>query len=302
MGVKWKYFFAVLVLIMIVVWLAVLTYPKKRLHLIACDVGQGDAVLITYGETQILIDGGPDRRVLDCLYKHMPFWDREIELIIVSHPQADHYSGVIEVLRRYSVGAYVSSGLDSSSQDYSLLRSVVGGSGIRVINPTSGMVIRLGMIYLDILHPSKEFLSANSTSLITRKGKNVLGMYTSTRDPNEFSVVLILRLGEFDALFTGDIGPAISNSIAETIKVKGIKDVEYIKIPHHGSKNGVTKKLIDAVEPEIAVISVGAKNRYGHPHEEILKILGDRDIRIMRTDEMGDVEIISDGERFWLSR
>jgi len=295
MSVKWKYLLAVLTLMMIVVWLAVLKFPKKKLKLVACDVGQGDATLVVYGEIQVLIDGGPDDSVLDCLSTHLPFWDRKIELVILSHPQTDHFGGLVEVLKRYDVGAFASSGLDSGSQEYSMLKSIVGGSGIRVINPTSGMVIRLGMIYLDILHPSEEFLSVNSTSSSTRKEKDVLGMYTSSRDPNEFSVVAILRLGEFEALFTGDIGPKTSDLLAEQFTLGDSQKVEYIKIPHHGSKNGVTGKLLDMIEPEIAVISVGAKNRYGHPHSEVIKLLSDRGIKTLRTDLTGDIELITDG-------
>lgn len=302
MSVKWKYLLAVLTLIMIVVWLAVLKFPKKKLGLVACDVGQGDAALVVYGEIQILIDGGPDDSVLDCLSTYLPFWDRKIELVILSHPQTDHFGGLLEVLKRYDVGAFISSGLDSGSQEYSLLKSIVGGRGIRVINPTSGMVIRLGMIYLDILHPSEEFLSVNSTSLSTREEENVLGAYTSSRDPNEFSVVVILRLGEFEALFTGDIGPKTSDLLAEQLVPGDSQRVEYIKIPHHGSKNGITGKLLDVIEPDVAVISVGEKNRYGHPHEEVIKLLKDRGIRILRTDKEGNIVIESDGSSMWLAK
>jgi competence protein ComEC len=300
MSVKWKYFLAVLSLIAIVVWLAVLRYPPEKLYIIACDVGQGDAVLVIYGETQILIDGGPDERVVDCLSRYFPFWDRQIELIILSHPQEDHYAGLIEILKRYDVLTFIGSSLDSGNQKYGLLKSMVGGSGARVINPTSGMVIRLGMIYLDILHPSKRFLSENSLWRGSTEKNNVLGASTSKRDPNEFSIVTLLRLGKFDALFTGDIGPSISNSIAEKINNNKKGSVEYIKIPHHGSKNGVSGKLLDAVKPEYAIISVGAKNRYGHPHSEVIELLKDRDIKILRTDESGDVVVESDGSSMWL--
>jgi len=295
MSAKWKYILAVLTLIAIVVWLAVFTFPEKRLKLIACDVGQGDAALAVYGEIQVLIDGGPDDSVLDCLSTHIPFWDRKIELVILSHPQADHYGGLIEVLKRYDVGAFISSGLDSGSQGYNLLKSIVGGSGVRVINPTSGMVIRLGLIYLDILHPSKQFLSDNTSWISSINKGGVLGAYTSNKDPNEFSIVTILRLGEFEALFTGDIDPAISNTIAEQITRRGIKSVKYIKIPHHGSKNGVSGRLLDVIEPSVAIISVSAKNSYGHPHEEVIKMLNDRNIEILRTDEEGDIVVESDG-------
>ena len=289
----WKYFLAFLTLVAVTIWLAVAVYPDPKLRLIACDVGQGDAILAVYGKTQILIDGGPGSKVLDCLARHLPFWDKEIELVILTHPQTDHFAGLIEVFRRYKVNAYLTTPIDASTQGYQVLKSTVGGSGAKVINPTTGMVIRLGLIHLDILHPSEQYV----TSFAERSGEKVLGAYTTTRDPNDFSIVAKLRLGDFDALLTGDIGPVVIDDILATGLVK---DVEYIKIPHHGSKNGLTTELIYATTPEIAVISVG-KNPWGHPHQEILKLLSDESIKTLRTDEVGDIEIITDGNKWWLS-
>jgi len=296
MSVKWKYFLSVLFLAVNVIWLAVLAYPKEKLQLISCDVGQGDATLAVFGDIQILVDGGPDDRILECLAKYVPFWDRTIEAVVMTHPQKDHFGGLIDVFKSYQVETFFGPGISSSSQAYQVLESQVGGSGAEVLNATGGVVIRLGLIHLDILHPSKEYLLANSTSTNMGDGGGVLGAYTTTKDPNEFSVVAILRYKKFDALLTGDIGPKISNLLIDKYSEDIGKEVEYIKIPHHGSKNGVTKELLDAVEPEIGVISVGVKNRYGHPHKEVIKLLKDRGIEIFRTDEMGDIEVVTDGD------
>jgi len=300
MSDKWRYFLAVLGLMVIVLWMAVLSFPEKKLLVITCDVGQGDASLIIYGETQILVDGGPDDSVLECLSEHIPFWDRNIELIVLSHPQKDHFGGLIDVMKRYDVEMLISTSLDSGSRGYGVLKNIVGGSGVRVLNPTSGMVVRVGMIYLDILHPTREYIASNSEGSAVNDKENVLGSYTTSLDPNEFSVVVILRLGEFDALFTGDIGPKLSSSIADQLTRKGIKGIEYIKIPHHGSKNGVSSKLLDVVEPGVAIISVSAKNSYGHPHEEILRMLSDRKIKILRTDQEGDIVVEGDRSGVWV--
>jgi len=293
MTYKTKIILALLVLVAATTWLAVYFYPEKRLHLIACDVGQGDAILVTYGTTQILVDGGEGRDVLDCLSKHIPFWDRTIELVVLTHPQKDHFGGLIDVFRRYKVGHFLANSLDSGSQEYEVLKSVVGGGSTDVINPTSSMMLGLGLIRLEVVWPTEEFSLANSRST----SGNVLGATTTTRDPNDFSIVTVLRLGEFDALLTGDIGPKIIDRILET---GTIGDMEYIKIPHHGSKNGLTDNLLRFTDPEVAVISVGEKNRYGHPHKETLEILGYRDIKILRTDKMGDVVVVSDGEKWWV--
>jgi len=294
MKILWKNIFLSLGLALIAIWMAVFSYPEKKLHLIACDVGQGDAILVVYGTTQILIDGGATNKVIDCLGTHMPFWDRKIEVVLLTHPQLDHFGGLSEVFKRFQVERFVATSLDSSSQAYQALISTVGGSGIEVVNPTTGMVIRSGLLYLDIVWPSSDFqVAAGDVS----EG-NILGAFTSKKDPNDFSVVANLRLGKFDALLTGDIGPKVISDIIQTGRVR---EVEYIKIPHHGSKNGLTKELLNVASPEVAVISVG-KNGFGHPHREILDLLKDYGILIRRTDENGDVEVISDGKSWWIKK
>ncbi len=286
-----KYVYGLFILILALIGLSLGVSPDENLHLIACDVGQGDAILAVNKNTQILIDGGPDERVLQCLGKYLPFWDRDLELVILTHPQVDHYGGLIEVFTRYHVDTFVANGLDSGASSYQALKKAVGGSGARVVNPREGLVLRVGLIYLDILSPSQSLLTQEASD----SEANVLGAYTSTRDANDFSVVAILRLGEFDALLTGDIGPT---EIPEILALGKVKDVEYIKIPHHGSKNGLTLELLEASSPETAVISVG-KNSYGFPSEEVLQMLEEAKVRTLRTDTEGDIEVVSDGLSFW---
>lgn len=287
-----KYFLSSLALVAVVVWMAVFTSPDENLHLIACDVGQGDAILAVYGETQILIDGGASNEVINCLNHYMPFSDRKIEIVLLTHPQLDHYGGLREVFRGFQVEHFVTNSLDSSNESYQVLKSLVGGSGANLLFPTTGTTIRSGLLHLDIVWPSSAFLAMEDDF----SDSKVLGAFTSKRDPNEFSIVANLRLKEFEALLTGDIGPEVINEIIQTGKVH---DVEYIKVPHHGSKNGLTQELLEITLPEIAVISVG-KNSYGHPHKEILELLEGRGILMKRTDMDGDIEIISDGESWWL--
>lgn len=310
----WRYILGFLTLVLSTLLLAIFYSPDPNLHIIACDVGQGDAILVIHGKTQILVDGGTGRQVLDCLGKYMPFTDRVIEAVVLSHPQKDHYGGLLDVLNAYDVDAFIATPLDSGSQDYQVLKSLVGGQGVRVINPSTGMVIRFGLIHLDILWPLEEYVAENSvgkniqlTSQQINQSSGVLGAYTTSKDPNDFSLVAILKYKEFDALLTGDIGPDVSDMVAETLVVSGSRAIEYIKIPHHGSKNGLTKSLLDVTMPQIAVISSGRNNRYGHPHEEVLKMLEDfrdlpagRQVKLFRTDEVGDIKTISDGKRWWV--
>ena len=288
----WKYLLGFLALATATIFIAVFSGQDEKLHLIACDVGQGDAILAIYKNNQVLIDGGPDKKVLDCLSRHMSYWDKKIEVVMLTHPQQDHYGGLIDVFKSYEVETFVGNAVDSSSQGYQVLKNLVERSGARVINPNEETTIRLGLIYLDIVSPLKGLLAAETT----QNDSDVLGAFTTNRDLNDFSIVAILSLGDFDALLTGDVGPEI---IPEIIAAGEIKDIEYIKVPHHGSKNGLTQELLDASMPEVAVISVGKNNSYGHPNEEILKMLSDKNIKIERTDEMGDIEIITDGESWW---
>lgn len=272
----WKYLFGFLFLASVSVWLATFSSQDTNLHLIACDVGQGDAILAVYGNTQILTDGGPGNSVLSCLERYIPFWDREIELVVLTHAQEDHYYGLIEVFKRYKVDTFLANSFSPSTQGLKALENAIGGGVVNVIGPGLGKRLRVGMIYLDIVHPE-------------------LGAFSE--DLNDISIVTILSLGNFEALLTGDIGP---KATAQMLAKTALKDVDYIKVPHHGSKNGLTQELLEAVRPEIAVISVGGKNSYSHPHQEVLDMLENYGIRIFRTDRDGNVEVISDGKSWWL--
>lgn len=295
------------------VWLAVFSFPSKNLKIIACDVGQGDAILTIYGSTQILIDGGPGNRVLECLGKHIPFWDRQLELVILTHPQADHYEGLTSVFREYQVNTFVANSLNSDNQGYQVLKNEVGGSQARVINPKKGMKVRLGLIYLDILWPTTEFVTENSQNSLAVQPFNsstaVLGAYTSSVDSNEFSVQVLLSFKDFKALFTGDASLELSDTVAKLLpqflNSSVSQSVNYLKVPHHGSKNGLSEGLLKVLNPEglpagrrVAIISDGKNNTYGHPHKEILDILKKYNVQVYRTDEMGNIVVETDGFDF----
>ena len=255
--------------IAITVWLSVFV-TDSNLHIIACDVGQGDAILIQRKTSQILIDGGPSNKVLDCLGNYMPFWDRQIELVILTHPQEDHYGGLIDVFKTYKVLKFGQYNVKSSSQGYQVLEKLVGGKGVEGITLHKGMVIRLGMIYLDILYPPDG---------------------TQDRNANNDAVVSLLRYGQFEAIFMADVENQASDGISENTK---IQNIDYIKVNHHGSRNGLSKKLLDVLKPKVAVISVG-KNSYGHPDPTIIEMLKIVNVKTLRTDELGNIELIANG-------
>lgn len=279
----WNYIFIFLLLILSLLVIGLFQLPDDNLHVIACDVGQGDGLLIIYKNIQILTDGGPDNKVIGCLGRHIPFWDREIELVISTHPQKDHYSGLIEVFKRYKVDNILYNKVDVSTPDYQVLEKEVGSRGISVIRPHVGQVLKVGMIYLDILNPPDGFTDSNS---------------------NNIGIVDLLKYANFKAIFMADVENTVSDGLSTLSEIQG---VNYIKVNHHGSKNGLTQnlleKLVDGFHPEasgvVGVISVGKNNIYGHPHKEILDMLGKYNVKILRTDEMGDVDVVTDGERWW---
>lgn len=264
-------------LIAILVWLAVYSVDTN-LQIVACDVGQGDAILIQRNTTQILIDGGPNQSVLNCLGRYIPFWDKQIELVILTHPQADHYGGLIDVFKNYKVLNFGEGGVTSGSQTYGVLEKLVGGSGARPIPMQQGTNIRVGMIQLDTVWPKP-----NSVA------KNV----------NDDGVVMVLKYAQFEALFTADVENEVSDILSEYPE---IQNLNYIKVNHHGSRNGMSQKLLNVVNPVVAVISSGKRNSYGHPHAEILKMLTEKGVKILRTDEVGDVVIQTVGINFWAKK
>src|SRR3972149_11248832 len=150
----WKHIFGFLILLLAMIVIALFQIPDSRLHIVACDVGQGDGILVIYKNTQIVTDGGPDEKIIACLGKYMPFWDRKIELVVSTHPDSDHSTGLISLVKEYKVDNILINPIDSSTQTIEVLENMVGSRGVGVITPVEGMSMGLGLIRLDILNPS----------------------------------------------------------------------------------------------------------------------------------------------------
>ncbi len=295
------------------------TQPDGKLHLVFCDVGQGDAAYIRFPDGRdMLIDGGPNDRVLRCLGKYMPFWDREINLVALTHPQRDHMQGLISVLARYKVDFFLKSDVDNSTKGYADLTGLLKQKNIPVKLITRGEQISIGPVELDFLWPSREQISKAKTGLASQGqalrsyvqsvdlGGDVLGYSAPPGDVNDYSLVFRLRYESFDAVFTGDADSHVEdNYIGDDLVVMtdlGLTDatIEVLKVPHHGSKTGMTQAFVNWSKPQLAVISVG-KNTYGHPTAAALELLQSVKSAVARTDELGDIEIVSDGSG-WLMR
>lgn len=260
----------------------ILSSKEENLRVIFFDVGQGDAVLVSYGSNQALIDGGMSGKIImEKLGQYVPFWDRNIELIIATHPDQDHIGGLTQVLKNYEIGRVIDNGVSSSSGVFESFEKVIREKNIKKLEGEKNMKIKISNeAEMEIFHPDG------------KQNKN------NPKDTNAGSFVLKLIFGENSFLFTGDL------PIKEEIGLAGEGDnidSQIIKIAHHGSKYSTSLEFLEKVSPEDAVISVG-KNSYGHPSAEVLERLEKEGIRTLRTDERGDIIYECDKERCFLAK
>lgn len=226
------------------------------------DVGQGDAILVSRGSNQVLIDGGHDgQRVLERLGRALPFWDRTIETVIATHPDEDHVGGLVAVAGRYTVRQWIMTPVDHDTASWKFLEKAAEGSRLDVVR--GSRVVFSDASYLEVLYPF-----ANTVF--------------DPRDTNDGSVVTKLHIGPHTFLLTGDLPVAREPDIRP-----GAADV--LKVGHHGSKSSTGDVWLDEVRPHDAVISVGAGNRYGHPAPEVLQRLGMHQATVYRTDIRGTI-------------
>lgn len=260
--------------------------PDGKLHIFFCNVGQGDAAYVRFPDGRdMLVDGGPSDAVLSCLGRHMPFWDRKINLVVNTHPQSDHLRGLISVINRYSVDYVVRSYLLSSSDIYDQFILAIKTRRVPEKLVASGERISIGATSLSVIWPTESQIAS-----LQPTGR-VLGASTDA-DLNDGCVVFFLRYGSFDVLFTGDADSHVEGHY--TGLPLADERVELLKVPHHGSKTGMTQAFIDWIKPAQSIISVG-KNSYGHPTKEAIDMLQKAGSDIFRTDQKGDIEVISDG-------
>lgn len=278
------------------------SWPAESLKVVFCNVGQGDASLIIRGRTQILIDGGPNRRVLDCLSAHLPFWDREIEMVILTHPEDDHFTGLIDVIKRYDIKQFVINPVINDSPSFWEFHRSVLEEKASVYFPVKGDRIAIGPLSLKFLWPEeklgeeKVWLSASEEKGQLAVGPtakkaflpSVLGIKDYAGRINETSAVIKLNFYNFCVFFPADI-----SSVTEG-RLEALGQCDILKVGHHGSKFSTGEELLVALRPALAVISVG-KNSYGHPATDTLGRLERWGIKTLRTDEDGEIVVTTDG-------
>jgi competence protein ComEC len=248
--------------------------PDGRLHVAFLDVGQGDAIFIqTPNGRQLLVDGGLYPTILnDALGRRLPFWDRHLDVVVATHPDADHVAGLAELSDRYRIERLITNGqgMGESAIYDALLRAAEGG-GTAVHAAQAGEVIELDEgVRLEVLHPGS----------------------TLTDDRNENSVVLRLVYGDFSLLLTGD-----ADEKTEEVLLSNGRPLSalVLKAGHHGANTSSSAPFLTAVRPQVVVISAGADNKYGHPHPDVLARAQAIGAVILRTDELGAIEVITDG-------
>ncbi len=248
---------------------------NKKTKIIFLDVGQGDAMMIDVSkDTQILIDGGDGKDILNKLGEHLPFYDRKIELIILTHPDKDHLGGLVEVLKYYEVEQILETGIKCEKAICEEWDKLIKEKNIPVKYAEFGQRIKAGNIEMAVLYPfenlkDKEVKNSNDASIVLR----LVVDSEQGLQPDNTTILL-----------TGDAGFPVENDlISQNINLKA----KILKVSHHGSKYGTSNEFLKSVKPEKAIISVG-KNNYGHPATELLNRLKNMSIEIFRTDEMGD--------------
>jgi competence protein ComEC len=259
------------------------TMPDDRLHVSFLDVGQGDAVLVQKGSRQILVDGGPSPQTIGLeMGERMPFWDRTIDLLVLTHPHDDHLAGLVEVLRRYRVERVLYPPLDGGSPLYDEWLRLIEEKNVARTLAAAGQRIDLGDgVVIDVLAPAETLMAGTDSDI----------------DNN--SVVLRLSAGDFSFLLTGDI---MREAEWALVGDRAAVPSTVLKVAHHGSATSTSSEFLAVVSPQLAVISVGADNRFGHPTDAVLARLEEvvSSENIYRTDEDGAIEFITDGERLWV--
>jgi len=267
----------------ILVSVAAANMPDNNLHVSFLNVGQGDAILIHKGNQQVLIDGGPSPQAITLeLGKKMPFWDRTIELVVLTHPHPDHITGLVEVLNRYTVKQVLYPDLNYNLPTYKEWLDLTKEKDIKYTIAQAGQEIDLGDgVIIEVLNPQIPLL-CDTESDIDNNG-----------------VVLRVTSDKVSLLLTADIQ---QEAEFELIARRASLNNTVLKVAHHGSDTSTTPEFLGVVNPQVAVISVGKDNPFGHPSDEVITRLTEKvsSENICRTDEHGTIEFITNGERLWV--
>jgi competence protein ComEC len=264
----------------VVLWTVVLHENRRGVLTFAVlDIGQGDSLFIESPTgTQVLVDGGPDKNLMKEISAVMPWYDRHIDMLVVTNPDLDHYSGFIPLMEKYSVDVVLEPGTTNKYVEYGVLEKEIADKKIPRILARRGQIIDLGGgAYLQILFPDRDVSAMSS---------------------NDGSIVMKLVYGDTSVMLQGDSTAKIEHYLAG-LDGANLKST-ILKVGHHGSRTSSTEEYVADVAPQWAVMSSGLNNTYGHPHKETLDTFSKLKIPALDTCVMGDIIFHSNGKVFSL--
>lgn len=247
----------------------------QKLRVSFLDVGQGDAILIqTPSGKSMLIDGGPNNLISTRLSERMNYFNRDIDVVVATHPDADHITGLISVLEKYKIHTIIISKADSDTDvSKSLEKSIIDEQADIHVAHTGDTIDFHDGVVVSILYPDKNYIAKKS-------------------DTNDVSVSVVIKYGDESFLLTGDLPEKEESNLLQEILPR---HVTVYKAGHHGSKYSSGEKLLSYIKPEYAIISAGKDNRYGHPNIETLDRLKIYAKEIISTIDRGTISFITDG-------
>jgi competence protein ComEC len=218
------------------------------------------------------VDGGPGNRVIEELNEVMPFFDKSIDMIVMTHPHADHVDGLVEVLGRYDVGMVLATGVKGGDKGAAEFWKEVREQGVGVEVARAGRDFSIGSVFMDVLYPIEELVGEEVENL------------------NNSSIAMMVEYEDVRVLLTGDLE---EEGEEEILRAGGNLEADIYKAGHHGSKTASSLAFMERVRPEIVAIQCGKDNKFEHPHPEALRNFHRVDVReIRRTDEEGRIEFI----------
>lgn len=256
------------------------TLPDNKPKVVVCDVGQGDAILATYKNVQILFDTGPkNKKVLKCLENHLPFWDKTVEVIVLTHGDSDHVGGLTDLMKVYKVDNFFSNGYLDKEIEQKIYSKKIAQNDI----------LGISLFTFEVVWPEQNMengMSASSADNDSNKNSvaGILSVEGSELLTNSGQVWKMFLSGDMEA-------EAEQKLIWRQVLRQAQDEVDVLKVSHHGSKTATTEELLNVLKPKMAVISAGKNNRFGHPVKEVLDRLKERQIEIKRTDEEGEIVV-----------
>lgn len=275
------------------------TYDK--LLVVFCDVGQGDAIFIQHRSFQLLVDGGLGSEVLTCIRTHIRPFDRNIELVVATHPDSDHIGGLASVLSQYAVDELLWNGEGKESTVFASFYSIVQSKeqdGMRLVVPDHGAVVEMtDRLVAEVWFPrgaAHKQIESTASNYETNLQDTYQGGRQTNDEANDGSIALYVHFGNSTILLMGDL----EMDGEKTLESLGLlRKVTILKVGHHGSKSSSGESFVAQTQPEYAVLSVGKNNRFGHPSLEVMSRFDRVKSNIVRTDLLGDIVFLSNGNR-----